>query len=176
MRYFTTEQEAIEHFDKKNRLMTRYLYITGFFFIPSVFFVVPITPIGESRVGLFFILIAISIIISPIIYLIFFRDSTPLSFLLIWICGIFWANFIVFCIFLFTPIQSISGTITDIKIDDVKLSQSSPSKKECHIQVNTHDSNVNQYRYKVDCDNQFEINQIITLDYKQNFLGIVSAD
>lgn len=170
MKEFKTEREIVKYLDKQKFLIKTYLYITAFFFISSVLFIVPIMPISENKIGLLSILIIISIIISPIIYLIFFREAF-LSFILIWIFGIFWANFIVFCIFSFTPIQNISA-----KIINIQNYQGSKLGEQCYIQVNTQSNDVNQYLYKIDCDKKIEINQTITLNYKQNFLGIVSAD
>lgn len=145
-----------------------YLMMSAFLFITFILFHTPIETVNNTMFyDTLCISIAISVIISPLTYFILFRGLL----LLILITGIFWGNFIVFCIFSFTPIQSISATIVEYHIH-----KSSRGGRECYIQVNTHSNDVNQYLYKVSCNNKFEINQIITLNYKQNFLGIISAD
>lgn len=145
-----------------------YLMMSVFFFITFILFYTPIETVNDIIFyDTLYISIAISIIIAPLTYFILFRGL----FLLILMTGIFWGNFIIFCIFLFTPIQSISATIVKHHIH-----KSSRGGRECYIQVNTRSNDVNQYLYKIDCDKKIEINQTITLNYKQNFLGIISSD
>lgn len=163
------EIQAFEKLRQKESFWQKlYFYIIGFFFVTAVFFAQNISPIdGNPRFWL--CLFSISLILSPFCCVLFFRTFVIRLLLCISVLNIFLANFIIWLIFLITPVQSIEVKVLD-------TFESSGKLKTCYMSVASNSVKINQYYYDFDCSHPPNINQTIHLNYKENFIGIKSVN